>query len=364
MSIHLHFGEDDWARIERDFAAWWAHELERPLVQVVGMEYDPNVVYPEVHKFISNYPLDVPAEKVIADFTPYFEAARFYGDAYPRWFVNFGPGIMAGFLGARVNSVEETVWFEPNPLRPACDIHLAYQPDNPWWRRVQEITRAAVEAWEGQVQVSHTDLGGNLDVIASLRTTQNLLYDLYDAPEEVDRLVREVTALWLRYYDELDAIIYPRCRGRTPWAPIFSRETNYMLQCDFSYMISPEMFERFVMPDLTAVCNHLEHGFYHLDGRGQIPHLDMLISIPRLRGIQWIPGDGSPPPHEWLDLLKRIIDGGKLCQVYVSAEGARTIVKNLGGKSFLLAVQDEMSAEEAQAFLKLLASEDVSRKKG
>ena len=60
-------------------------------------------------------------------------------------------------------------------------------------------------------------------------------------------------------------------------------------------MISPAMFERFVMPDLVACCDHLDHGFYHLDGKGEIPHLDLLLSIPRLRGIQWIPGDGAAP---------------------------------------------------------------------
>jgi 5-methyltetrahydrofolate--homocysteine methyltransferase len=136
-----------------------------------------------------------------------------------------------------------------------------------------------------------------------------------------------------------------------------------MMQCDFSYMISPQMFERFVMPDLVACCDHLENGFFHLDGRGEIPHLDLLLSIKRLRGIQWIPGDGSPTPDQWTDLLKRIIAGGKLCQVFVSAEGARNIVRTVGGKGFLIAVQDEMRAEEAEAFLKLLAREDISRGK-
>ena len=136
-----------------------------------------------------------------------------------------------------------------------------------------------------------------------------------------------------------------------------------MLQSDFAYMISPEMFERFVLPDLTACCEYLDHGFYHLDGKGQIPHLDLLLSIERLWGIQWIPGDGQPPPDQWLSLLKRIRDGGKLCQVFVSPEGARHIVKNLGGRGFLLVVlnpgPDFRDPERAEAFLKTLAQEDI-----
>jgi hypothetical protein len=216
---------------------------------------------------------------------------------------------------------------------------------------VYELTSTAVERWGDQVSVAHTDLGGNLDVAASLRTTQGLLVDLYDAPDEVERLVGEITQLWLRYYDELDAVIQRSGRGTTPWAAIWSPKRCYMMQSDFAYMISPEMCERFVMPDLAACCDALDHGFYHLDGKGQIIHLDMLLSLERLRGIQWIPGDGQPPPDGWLPLLKRIRDGGKLCQVYVSPEGARTIVQELGGRGFALYVRQSMSEEEATDFL-------------
>ena len=360
MSINLCFDEADWERIERDWDAWWAHELDRPLVVVQGWEPDPSVNYPPLHGFISNYPMEMSVEDVIAQITPHFEATRFYGDAFPKWFVNFGPGIMAEFIGARVHSVPETVWFEPEEELHPRDIHPRHDPDNVWWRRIVDITQAAVEIWEGKVAVSHADLGGNLDIIASLLTTEKLLFYLYDEPEEIDRLVREVTELWLWYYEELDKIIRPKCRGTTPWAPIWSPRKTYMLQSDFAYMISPEMFARFVMPDLIACCDHLDDGFYHLDGKGQIVHVDQLLSMERLRGIQWIPGDGQPPADQWLDLLKRIKDAGKLQQVYVSPEGAMRIVESLGGKGFVLAVNKGMNKDEADAFLKELASRDRS----
>ena len=93
-------------------------------------------------------------------------------------------------------------------------------------------------------------------------------------------------------------------------------------------------------------------------GPGQIPHLKHLLSLEKLVGIQWIPGAGSPPPEEWLPLLKEIRDGGKLCQLFVSPEGARTIVRELGGKGFALAVEQSMTREEADAFLQTLRSED------
>ena len=361
MVLDLHFGDADWERLTGDYAAWSAHALDRPLVQIVGHEHDPATRHVSVPKFHSNYGLDLPAEEVIRQVSSELEATGYYGDAYPRWFPNFGPGIVAGFLGARVQTVPDTVWFEPARLVPVSDLELAYQAGNAWWRRVQDLTRAATRAWADQVQVGHTDLGGNLDIVASFRTTQGLLYELVDEPEAIARLASQVTDLWLRYHDELTMIVESGSRGTTCWAPIWTTGRGYMLQCDFSYMISPQMFERFVLPDLMRCCDRLDQGFYHLDGAGQIAHLDLLLGIDRLRGIQWVPVAGAPPPEEWCGLLKRIIDAGKLCQLYVTAEGALKIVKTLGGRGFMLTITDEMSEAEATLFLECIGRSDVSR---
>jgi len=355
VSINLHFTEQDWERIERDWTAWWAGDLDRPLVIIESLD--------QFGVWASDYPLETPVDEVLDHFQAGLEGARFYGDAWPKWWPNFGPGIVAGFLGAQVRPAPGTVWFDPAPDANEVaieDLHLSYDAGNAWRQRVVALTQAAVERWGGCVSIGHTDLGGNLDILASLRTTQQLLLDLYDAPDEVARLAGEITRLWLRYYDELDDIIQKADRGTTPWAAIWSPERCYMLQSDFAYMISPQMFERFVLPDLAACCEALDHAFYHLDGKGQTLHLDMLLSLARLRGIQWIPGDGQPPPEKWLPLLKRIRDRGKLCQLYVTPEGARTIVRELGGRGFALHIQQQMSRADAEGFLRVLVAEDAS----
>jgi 5-methyltetrahydrofolate--homocysteine methyltransferase len=360
----LNFSEEDWDRVRRDTMAWWSGDLPRPLVYLA--EVDPQSG--GSHRgYQSNYPLNMPAEAVAECYEPVMAATHYYGDAFPWLWINFGPGIAAGFLGADVNSVtdpSETVWFTPARQVPLADLSLDYDPANAWWRRVRDVTAAFVSRVGGRLQASITDLGGNLDILASFRTTQQLLVDVLEQPEEVLRLSRQITAAWLRYYDELDAIVRPACPGTSCWAPIWSTGKTYMLQCDFAYMIGPKMFERFVLPDLAACCEHLDHGFYHLDGKGQIAHLDLLLSIPRLRGIQWIPGDGQPPADQWLPLLKRIRDAGKLCQVYVTPEGARRIVQNLGGRGFLLDIYHDDNSfadpEVAAAFLRTLAQDDIA----
>jgi 5-methyltetrahydrofolate--homocysteine methyltransferase len=354
MAINVRFGPQDWARIERDWNAWWAGELQRPLVVLEVVDPVPGADWSQLTKF----GLDTPVDEVIDNWQRIFEATHYLGDAYPKWWVNFGPGTMAAFLGSRVSWEPDTTWFWPlEGVDTLREIHPVYDAGNPWWLRVQAMTRRAAERWGDQVLVGMTDLGGNLDILAALRGSQKLLLDLSDDPHTVERLAGEITQLWLRYFRELEVVTRMSGRGSACWGPVWSPKPGYMLQCDFAYMISPRMFKRFVMPDLTACCDFLDYGFYHLDGIGELPHLDQLIGLERLRGIQWQPGDGQPKAEGWLEVIAKIRDSGKRCQIYVTRAGALAVQKAIGGKGFLMhIVDDPMTVEEGKAFLTELDS--------
>ena len=354
------FDQEDWNQLKNNWSAWWAHELDRPLVMIQTRDETVAVKDAgEAPSFVSNLPLDMPFDQVLERYESQILQTRFHGDLFPKWWPNFGPGIAAGFLGGQVHTAPDTVWFTPGDTFEDCPIEqmtLDDLPGNRWWTHIQALTRAACERWAGKVAVAFTDIGGNLDILASLRDTQQALLDVMDAPDEIERLVNRITKLWMNYYNQLDAIIRPSCGGTTPWAAIWSPKRCYMLQCDFCYMISPAMFERFVLPDLTASCEALDHGFYHLDGIGALPHVDMLLSIEKLRGIQWVPGDGQPTHRHWMDLLKKIIDAGKLCQIYVTADDARAICNEIGGKGFALFITDAMTSVQADELVKELTT--------
>ena len=83
----------------------------------------------------------------------------------------------------------------------------------------------------------------------------------------------------------------------------------------------------------------------------------MLLSLENLHGIQWIPGDGQPPPEAWLPLLRRIREAGKLCQLFVTAAGASAIVDELGGQGFAFYIMESMSDSDAGDFLRMLTGE-------
>ena len=313
------FSPERWDRVARVARAWWEGTLERPLVQVYVGGRDPGRPEPRLpaRGFVSHYDMSVPVEDIVDRWDYDLCRTRFLGDAFPHVWPNFGAGVMAAFLGCRVRNTPETTWFEPPREAGLDELEFAFDPDSRWLERAEDLLRAAMERWGGAVQVAMTDLGGTLDVLASFRPAERLLTDLYDHPDRVEELTWQLHGLWWLYFERLDAILRAGSNpGYTAWTPLFSQEPYYMLQCDLSYMIGPAMFERFVLPELAASCRRLGNPAYHLDGPGQIPHLDLLLGIPELRAIQYVPTVSARDATKYPDLYRRIRAGGKRIQVF------------------------------------------------
>ena len=314
----INFSADRWQQVRMNYMCWWAGELERPLIAVQLSGVEPSRPQPAAPLLTQATCADftIPAADVIDRLDYELSRCLFLGDAFP--YINldcFGPGVMAAMLGAKVDNSTGHVWFSLQHDVPISDLHFTYNPDNPWLQRVKELCATGMRRWQGQVLMGMTDLGGTLDVLSTFRPGEKLLFDLVDYPDEVKRLVGELHALWHQFYQEINSVLQPTNPGYTDWSGIYCDRPSYILQSDFSYMIGPAMFNEFVLPELTDSCGRLEYSFYHLDGIGQLPHLDTLLAIKELNGVQWIPGDGSPTCENWPDVYRSIHAAGKLTQV-------------------------------------------------
>jgi len=314
----IEFKKELWDNIKHNASKWWKGELGRPSIQIKLKGKNPGREVPKhpLHTFASFYDLDISAEEIVDVWDYDLSCTKFMGDAFPHVWPNFGPGVMAALIGAQLKNGVDTVWFHPEKELKIEDISFSFVEDNIWYQRIKDIFDACIKRWGDSVLVGMTDLGGNLDVVASFLPSGKLPYELYDNPDHINRLVWETYETWWQYYDMYNSILNPVNRGYSCWTPIFSSETYYMLQCDFCFMISPDMFERFVRPEIVASSNRLGNGFYHLDGVGQLPHLNSISKIESLKGIQWVPGDGQPDVAHWGDIYKRILDAGKLTQIF------------------------------------------------
>ena len=310
----VHFDRNRMQALVDVYDRWWQGKLDRPLVrgvveQVYPKPYDalaPILNQSNCHDFSWT------PEQIIDALDSDLSTKEFIGDGYPVVdFACYGPGVLAAFCGAKLDNSSGRVWFFPPVEDPELSqVHVKYDPNNVWSRRIKDIYRAGLERWNGSVIMGFPDLGGVMDVVASMVGTENLLYAIVDEPEEVERLVKETQAAWYEAYNDFAEVLKPQ-GAYTDWNGLLSRDPAYVIQCDFCYMISPKMFSRFVLPTLQEDARRLTNTIYHLDGIGELPHLDQILAIPELNAVQWVYGTGQPGPYAWVDVYQKIINAGK-----------------------------------------------------
>ncbi len=313
-----HTEKFDWDQQVDIWEKWWNKELGRPLFQITTPADAEHAEAVKLsHRFFSMYDFSISAEDIVKDIKK--QKNLIYRDAsYPRTWMNFGAGVLIAMIGGEGICGEDTVWFEPGKFT-GCDISeisVKLDRDSKWFPRVAEFFVAASKQLGGEVHIGQTDLGGALDVLSGLRPGELLMFDMYDHPDEVKRLIWEIHTAWFEAFDYFNSLLPESNHGYSAWAGLLSKKTHYMLQCDFAYMISPDQFKEFVLPELSVCCKRLPRPFYHLDGKGQLPHLDHLLSIPELSGIQWIPGAGVPDSSHWPEVYRKIAGAGLLMQVF------------------------------------------------
>lgn len=323
--MSIRFNSDKWEKIKADSQKWWMGQLNRPLIQARLFGADSGREKPSLEcwdavthwfsDFLCKYDSSVTAEQIIDRWDYALCSTKYIGDAFPCVWPNFGPGIVAAFLGASVHTTTDTVWFEFSNRRNIESIHVEFDRENNWFQRVTDIAYASQRRWQGAVQVAFPDLGGIFDILASLRGVENLIYDMVDTPEHVIRLSAEIQKVWHDSYSHFEKI-YESNHGFTSWEGVFSDQWYSILQSDFSYMINNELFNRFIKPNLVASSRAFARSFYHLDGPGQLKHLDSILEIESIQGIQWIPGAGQPDISQWPEVYKKIHDAGKLIQIF------------------------------------------------
>jgi hypothetical protein len=326
----IDFAPQRWDAIKRNYTDWWAGRLERPLINIELVGRNPDMPRPRGDLVSVMRDLAAPLELIMDHWEYHLASRQYVGDAYPNILPDFGAGVNAAFMGANALVTPETVWFSAQREVPMHELHFSYNPHEPWYNRILDIYRAAAQRFVGNVCLGMTHLNNGIDPVARFFSGEAMLLALYDEPDEVLRLIGECHDLFWRYFQELRCAMGSDNRGYTCWCSMFSVQPHFILQSDFSYMISPAVFERFILPELRACCKLIPNAFYHLDGVGQLDHLDMILSIPELKGVQWIPGDGQPDMRYWPDVYRKIHRAGKLVQLIGGFDVLDAVAEQIG----------------------------------
>jgi hypothetical protein len=311
----------------RHWEAFYAGEIiDRPLVSITsprrGMTIPPASTYYE--RVFGD--LDEVIDRGLAA----GEATFWGGDAVPNYWLTFGPDEIAVFAGDEFGwsgDSGDTNWSKHFVKDWASALPLCLHQDSPLYQRMLEFYRKAAERMHGKMLLASPDLHTNLDLLAGVRGSQQLCFDLVEQPETIDRAMLDAREIFKQLWPAV--VKAGRMEESGYYQNFYSMEGCAILQCDFSAMISPAMFRRWALPAIEEEAQIVNHAIYHWDGPAALSHYDALVHSPYLHTLSFVPGDNHGTHWDYIDLLKRIQGEGKAVQVWGEPEAMKRLHREL-----------------------------------
>ena len=303
------------------FDVWWkGGQTDRPLVRLIARKKDPPLSEDLSALCATPFDFHLNPEFRVKQVRNSLVTHCYELDAFPYVDLNLGPGSMACYLCCEPGFSFDTIWYNEANVQRLSDLEgVGFERSTHWWYDHLSIIQRAVQLAKGDFPICIPDIQENLDIV-------------YAVKDENGDSAFTAFSIW--------------GRGKTA-----------KLQCDFSALISVEIFDEFVLPALRRQCESLDNTMYHLDGVGAIRHLDSVLSIPALNALQWTPGAGQEDggAERWFPLYDKVRDAGKSLwiQIYDGdidewIRRSKNVIQRYGvrGIYFVYGETDEKSAKK------------------
>lgn len=298
--------------------AWWDHEIvDRPVIQFAyRRKWFGWRGWPDYWALIQP---GATLAGAIRQFQRKQRGIVHGGEMLPVFNLNYGPGALGATLGIEPRFSGNTAWFEkptdPAQLLPYLE-EVEFNATNKWYARfLQELDHAARVGASAtpRFTVGIPSLAGILDTLNFFVDFKTMIVQMHRDPGFIDACRAILQEKLLRLIADCNRAVLAHADGVSNWLRIWGPRSWWVLQEDLAYNLSPRYFRRFVLPDLRAQTETLPYTIYHLDGVNQLAYLDDLLALPRLTGIQWVPGvqAGSPGSLEWLPHFRKVQAAGK-----------------------------------------------------
>lgn len=340
------------------YDAYWKKENKRPLIAITSPKKDlKKIEVPFQGTTLKDRWWDT--EYVIKNARARMENTYYAGESLPTLFPDLGPDIFAAFLGCEIQ-YEESTSFATNYIDGWEGKHYAFDETNVYWKKIVEMTNAMLADANGDYLVGVTDLHGGMDALVSLRGPEDVCMDVYDEPEEVQRVLTEIQDAFKIVLDKSYALFEGKQKGYTNWMGIYKEDPWFVASSDFIYMISPDTFEEFSSASIRKEAKMIGNNIFHLDGIGSLRHIDRLLEMDEIQGIQWVYGAGQPSAKHWIEVLKKIQDAGKLVEITCEMDDMKDLFESglkPEGVRYLVHAQSE---DQADHVIKM--ADDIFRK--
>ncbi len=272
----------------------------------------------------------------------------FNAETFPIFWPNLGPEVYTAFYGVELEYQEVTSYAVAN-IKDWLQINdLKLDFNNPYFRKIEEMTYAALNRCDGKYMVGYTDLHPGLDCAAAFRDPQQFCIDFLLEPEEVKKLIEISSRDFHLIFDHFDAILKSHHQLSVSWMGIPSFEKMHIPSCDIATMISPEQFDEFVLPGIQLEIKTIAHNVFHLDGKGVAKNVDRILAMPEINAIQWVQGVGDDlPVMQWVPFIKKIQNAGKSVVVDLQVSELEGFMREMDPKGILLCIAADKDMQPA-----------------
>lgn len=340
-------------KIQQKYMEYWNRENHnRPLVSIVGT--DTYELQGFRHDNLKERWFDT--DYVIAKVNKTLENTYYGCEAYPMFFPDLGPDQFAAFYGTELAFGDTTSWALPNygDVETEEIPEFSMDKNGKYYQKLMELMKAMLENGKGRYFTGLPDIHPGADCLVSMRGPQQLCIDTLESPEFIIDRTKKLFPGFRQVIEDFYEITREYQTGSTNWMGVWHPEKWYVTSCDFSCMISPDMYEELIVPELLMEIDYLDASIYHLDGPDALKHLDRLLKIEKLKGIQWVYGAGAPTASHWLETIQKIQDAGKIVHIEVKPEELEFMLQNVKPEGVLFQVNAESrkQAEELEKIVK------------
>ncbi|AQQ08594.1 Uroporphyrinogen decarboxylase (URO-D) [Sedimentisphaera cyanobacteriorum] len=347
--------KNDFEKAMERVYAWYNNEIiDRVPVQFSAANAQYNVESKENRTPQEWKEIWFDTERVVDSFIDSIKGCQFLGETFPIYWPNLGPDIYAAFYGGELTYGEVTSWSHPIVKDWSEISELKLDKKNKYFRKIEEMTQCAIEKCQGRYLVGYTDLHPSMDCVLAWRGMEQLCYDMIDTPDKVSELLEIASRDFYDIFDHFDNMLKSQGHISVTWLGVPSYGKFHVPSCDFATMMSPAQFDKFAMPYLLEQIKHMDHNVFHVDGSGVARHIDKILDMPEINGIQWVQGVGEDEPiMQWLDLIKKMQDAGKGIMVDLKLHELDEFIQEMSPRGIFLCI-GESEPEVQKSIIKKL----------
>ena len=273
-------------KIKKYHDFWSGAEVERPLIGFSLGGWFPLQSYTAMHKFRGKgriSPEQVHPEEFFPDYDRIVAQWEPVEDDVIRGVAPIPPfPWLEAMLGSPVQVGEESIWAEEGGFDYANILKIDWSHENPWRQKYLEFVKALKDHFGNRVPVGQPILRGISDMIAALRATSKMIYDLYDFPEEYKKMGNLCTDFLISLVVKQQHLTGPFADGYfieqfSLWAP----EPIIRMQEDASALFSPSLYEKLLQEEDRRQAAAFPYSLIHL-------HSSSLFLLDRILGVEEI----------------------------------------------------------------------------